>query len=70
MAVTTRQAMVNTGFLWIAFGGVFYIVGLLWQNISNAPNWLMQVVNIGTGFLILLGLYYLTQAFVTKDKQE
>jgi putative Mn2+ efflux pump MntP len=70
MAVTNRQALVNTGFLWMAFGAIIYIIGLLWQNVSNARPDTMQIFVYGLAIFIFIGLYYLAQAFVTKDKGD
>jgi hypothetical protein len=69
MAVTNRQALVNTGFLWIAFGVFAYFFGLFATNQYSAPPNTMQIFVYGMGIFIFIGLYYLAQAFVTKDKE-
>jgi putative Mn2+ efflux pump MntP len=37
---------------------------------TSAPANSMQIFVIGTIILILLGIYYIIQAFVTKDKED
>jgi len=38
--------------------------------LTNGPGYAMQIFVYGTGIFILIGLYYLAQAFVTKGKGD